>query len=661
MKARVKLWGALAILFPALFIQISDFFFHFDRATVLLTSLPLVGISFGMLLSVCISHSRNLKKTLTQVQTDVKKFLFHSEKDTQTDVLTELEDHLKFSIDYIKSIGEGKFDASYPGMTDKARDLNKTSLSGELLVMKEKMRQISEEEKQRNWATAGVAYFTELVHANLEMEELLNKFISELVKYIGANQAGIFIVNDTQADDIFLELKGCYAYERQRYVQRRQGLDEGLVGQVFLEKEPIYIADVPADYLSITSGLGEAPPKYIFIIPIKNQDRVEGVIEMASFKEWKEYEKEFVIRIGEVLGSAVNTMKISEHTQKLLTESQEHSKLLETQEEELRQNLEELSATQEALQRQSEEATEFSSKFKAIIDSTVDAIITISEEGIIESVNKACLSLFGYTEKEMLGKNVSIIVPDPHHQHHDQYLINYKNTGEAKVMGKVRHLEAIKKGGQIIPVELAVNVADLGNRKIYTGIVRDISDRVEAERKQQEYIEELRAQEEELRQNTEELQATQEEIHRQMLETKKINGELDARIAALNVSTIVSESDLKGRITFVNDKFCEISEYSREELMGKPHNIVRHPDMPREVFRLLWQNIKSGQVFRGIIKNKKKYGGHYWVDAVISPVLNDEEKPIKYIGVRYVIEDDETGERLYSEQLERLGISPEPV
>jgi methyl-accepting chemotaxis protein len=113
--------------------------------------------------------------------------------------------------------------------------------------------------------------------------------------------------------------------------------------------------------------------------------------------------------------------------------------------------------------------------------------------------------------------------------------------------------------------------------------------------------------------------------------------DLKVRADIMNLTSIVSESDLKGDILDINDKFIEISQYSRDELIGHPHNTTRHPDMPKETFKELWSTIGRGKTFRGIIKNRKKDGSPYYVDAVIAPVLGENGKPRKYIGVRYDI------------------------
>jgi PAS domain S-box-containing protein len=172
----------------------------------------------------------------------------------------------------------------------------------------------------------------------------------------------------------------------------------------------------------------------------------------------------------------------------------------------------------------------------------------------------------------------------------------------------------------------------------------------------QQQAEEMKAQEEEMRQNMEELSATQEELQRQMRESELAKTQLQHRDQAFGLSTILSESDPFGTITFANDKLLQVSKYSREELIGQGHNIFRHPDMPRELFALMWDTIRQGQVFQGIIKNRAKDGTHYWVDATIMPVTNEEGKVVKYIGARYHITSDELAEGLYEKQVRRLGL-----
>ena len=122
---------------------------------------------------------------------------------------------------------------------------------------------------------------------------------------------------------------------------------------------------------------------------------------------------------------------------------------------------------------------------------------------------------------------------------------------------------------------------------------------------------------------------------------EEVETELKVRKDIMNLTSIVSEADKKGDILNVNDKFVEVSKYSREELLGAPHSTTRHPDMPKAVFKQMWNTIGHGNIFRGVVKNRAKDGTPYYVDAVIAPILGENGKPKKYLGVRYDITEQE--------------------
>ena len=130
-----------------------------------------------------------------------------------------------------------------------------------------------------------------------------------------------------------------------------------------------------------------------------------------------------------------------------------------------------------------------------------------------------------------------------------------------------------------------------------------------------------------------------DEINRRLA---TLEGELKVRTDIMNMTSIVSESDKKGDILSINDKFIEVSKYGKSELIGHPHSTTRHPDMPKAVFKELWVTIGRGEMFRGIIKNRAKDGVPYYVDAVIAPIMGENGKPMKYLGVRYDITEAET-------------------
>jgi len=137
---------------------------------------------------------------------------------------------------------------------------------------------------------------------------------------------------------------------------------------------------------------------------------------------------------------------------------------------------------------------------------------------------------------------------------------------------------------------------------------------------------------------------TDDEVSEALDAFNKMSHTLDEQIsflnsykAAIDEASIVSKTDRKGIITYVNQKFCETSGYTKEELLGKSHNIVRHPHVPKTTFKEMWQTIKAGKVWHGIVKNKTKSGDYYIVDATIMPIFDANGAIVEYIGIRHDI------------------------
>jgi two-component system sensor kinase FixL len=139
-------------------------------------------------------------------------------------------------------------------------------------------------------------------------------------------------------------------------------------------------------------------------------------------------------------------------------------------------------STQQQLARATTALDETEERLRAILETAVEGIITIDERGSIESMNPAAVKIFGYKPFEVIGKNVNILMPSPYHEQHDDYLANYTKTGKAKIIGIGREVSGRRKDGTIFPMDLSVSEVRLDARRLFTGFVRDITERKQLEK-----------------------------------------------------------------------------------------------------------------------------------------------------------------------------------
>tara|TARA_R110002074_G_scaffold373069_2_gene548843 strand:- start:104203 stop:106554 length:2352 start_codon:yes stop_codon:yes gene_type:complete len=234
-----------------------------------------------------------------------------------------------------------------------------------------------------------------------------------------------------------------------------------------------------------------------------------------------------------------------------------------------------------------------------VLDLMEDSAITINVQGNIEVFDSSAERIFGYGAAEMIGQNFKMLMPTAYHSWHDDNLERCLTKSEAHVIGRRREVVGRRKDGSTFPMDIAISKIKSDHEPHFIGIVRDISRRNQAELQEAENQKEL----------------------------------IDFK-AALDQHAIVATTDADGLITYVNDKFCMISKYAREELIGQNHRIINSGYHPKTFFAELWATISNGHVWKGEIKNLAKDGAFYWVNTTIIPFIDRNGQPIQYIAIR---------------------------
>ena len=301
------------------------------------------------------------------------------------------------NIKFANSISQGNLGAKYSA--EKPDKLGES-----LMNMRDSLVEAAEREAKEKFVNVGLASIGEILRNNSDnLDTLCDQVIEKLVSYMKANQGGIFIINeDESTDEKYLELMACRAYERKKYLEKRIELGQGLVGQSAIEKETIYMLDVPEGYIHITSGLGLANPNSLLIVPLKSNEEVVGVIEMASFEEFSQTDIEFLEKVGESIASTVISAKTNQTTKELLEQSRQMTEEMQAQEEEMRQNMEEMQATQEEMARTQKELTDKEANLNALINNTSDSIITMDRNYKVVIMNDVQKARYKGTQYEGL-------------------------------------------------------------------------------------------------------------------------------------------------------------------------------------------------------------------------------------------------------------------
>jgi len=290
--------------------------------------------------------------------------------------------------------------------------------------------------------------------------------------------------------------------------------------------------------------------------------------------------------------------------------------------------------------RSAESLRDREQRLRGVLDTVADGIITIDEKGIIHSFNPAAESIFGYAEKEVVGQNVRIILPEPESEQDSGFLLRYLENDEARIGGvSGREETGRRQDGTAFPVELSVTEMRHGHQRLFTGIIRDITERKKAEEDLRKAHDELEVR---VKERTREL--TQEVAERRIAESRlKLAGEV---IDNLNDAVVILDPDFK--ITAVNPAYSLITGYPSEEVNGKRPPFMESLKKNPEKYKKMMSDIQSPGHWEGEFWHQRKDGEEIAQRLSISAMTNEEGGIQQYAAIiSDITERKRSEERIY--------------
>jgi PAS domain S-box-containing protein len=579
--------------------------------------------------------------------------------------INQLSENLAKAGKFALQVGEGDLSQNFVAQSEK------DVLGNSLIQMRNKLQKINQEEEKRKWLAEGLAKFSDIVrNHNSSFEDLGGAVLSPLIDYLGANQGGLFVAYPQDNQLIHLDLIAAYAYNRKKYLEKRIKINteyaETLLGQVYLEKEKVYLTDIPQDYLQVSSGLGGASPNYLLILPIQTNNQVEGVLEIASFEPFDQFQMEFVERVCESLAITIVAVKVNENTQNLLKELKIQTDALKTQEEEMRQNMEELTSTQELMHLKQNELELFKINLEIEVENRTaelratlqraDLIREAANDGIWDMVVPAdgkigpetefiwssqLLKTLDYTPSEFpnqLASWLNILHPEDGLKMQKEFIAQLKDLSGATIFDNEHRLR-VKSGEYRWYRATSKVLRDKEGKALrIAGFINEIQTQKDLAR----VLAELQANEETMRQKQLELEnanakmrSNQAVLRKAIEKNQQTEKDLKAKNQALETNSLLLQEIYRytpgiiyqfkydttsriGAFSFVSDYLEPMLGYQKEEFIGMSNEEfgqIIHPE-EREAFQLAqYQTLKNQVEFNWEGRMRTKTGEWKWLRA----------------------------------------------
>ncbi len=600
---------------------------------IILIILSLLFIATGVYLVMLISE--NLVKPIVKLSNSVKKVSQGKTIEIKTrgenseffeiiDALNKIAGQTQETAEFINYLKEDKLNFEIKNYKKENILQNSLLQLRDKLIEKEQIEERRKiEEKHNQWSVDGQAKFNEILRTSASnMYELSDNIIKNIVKFLNAAQGGLFIVNNRDKQNVFLELISAFAYDRKKYLTRQIPVGEGLLGMCALEKNTVWLDKIPNDYIEIESGLGESNPSSLLMIPLKTDTELLGVIEIASFNKFTITEVKFVENIARSIASTIATTKITEITAVLLKESQKKSEELASRDNEMTLKIEELRNAQEDAKRNQ---AEMLSLISAVDRTLLKA--ELSMRGKIMSFNKQFINKTNYHSEEVKNRGFVELLSEASSDNFDEISKKVKN-GETVQITQEFYTKQRNKFWVISQYTPIRDEKDEINRILFLG--NDISHEKVIEDKNKILLEETILKANELSEKEKLMAESYSQLSAAKEQTEQKEFELRALITAIDYNLIKLEFNTEGKVLSFNYRFASTFNLTDEEI----YNTNISEFLPEEItanYEQIIKNLLNGETFSGIFSLKNKQNYNFWWIVSLTPVKDISKKIIKIL------------------------------
>lgn len=477
-----------------------------------------------------------------------------------------------------------------------------------LSLLQRDISAMKEREEEQEWTNESLKRFVNILKESGEDLDSLSKLVvRDLVEHMNA-AIGEFYIYDKKEEQFVL--LSAFAFGREKHYEKRFPNDDGLLGRVFYEQREVYLTNIPEDYFRISSGLGDAPPTCIFVLPLVLDDEVYGALEIAGFGEFPDYKLHFLKRLGENIASNIRNIQVNQQTHTLLVQAQELARELTAQEEHLRENVEKMVDAQGKMK---EKELELSGQLNAIDNTLAQA--TYTPLGKVLGANSIFLKSLGYSEEELQRKHFFSLMPKQVAEQ-EEYTSFWEDLAEGNP--KSGEFRMLNQQG----VErwfFATFTPVLNEEEEVVKVLQLANDITEQKLKSIAYEQQTRA------------------IH-------------DA-IEYLSLDT-------KGYIQEANLRFLKLMNYEIEEIKGlNLMDLSRENGQGRPSFSFyddVWVKTKLTQRERVEVKLYNKAGEEVWIDAAFYPLRNLDNEITQILCFAYNVTKRKKLEQFTQQQVKDL-------